>query len=150
MNERRTRHKIGLCTIFSPCAVPLLDDDEDWPSYYYQACRTLNMRSLYDHPEIEALITFSTENGGQTIVKYLARCVKEGARYRAGDRVSIPDRYGRPHCTVEFKEFTDEHHCPALRAVVLGLEKEYQAIPFHEAFEFIEAHPDTIDPYEGY
>lgn len=147
--ERRKNCKPGVAYVSSDYVLPTPDEeDEFWiPSYYYQIARTLGLKR-YGHPELETLITYSVERGGYSLLTYLARLVREGASFAAGMRVEIPDRYpGWVLCTVEFRESQDAYG-PCLRAVVLGLEEEYQAPPSKEAERWLMAHGPLCDPAE--
>lgn len=149
--ERRKNRKPGVGYVSSDYAVPAPDEeDEFWiPSYYYQIARTLGLKQ-YGHPELQALITYSVEYGGYSLLKYLAQRVREGVRFAAGEQVEIPHRYPSwgPLCTVEFRESRDAYG-PCLRAVVLGLEEEYQALSSEEADRWLMAHGPLYDPFEG-
>ncbi len=148
--ERCKNRKPGVAYVTSNYAEPAPDEeDEFWyPSYYYQIARTLGLKR-YGHPELEALITYSVDNGGYSLLKYLAQRVREGVRFAAGEQVEVPCAYYEwETCTVEFRESRDAY-APCLRAVVLGLEEEYQALPSEEADRWLTARGPLYDPYEG-
>lgn len=149
--ERRRNRKPMVSYISSDYAVPTPDgEDAFWyPSYYYQITRTLGLEQQCSHPELQTLITYSVENGGYSLLGNLAQRVRKGARFAAGERVEVPCAYYEwETCTVEFRESKDEYG-PCLRAVVLGLEEEYQALPSEEADRWLIAHGPLYDPYEG-
>lgn len=127
-----------------------IEDDEGFAFYYLQISRTLGLERSYDHPELQTLITLSTEAGGSSVLTYLVKQVRNGVRYHAGDRVEVPD----PFCpqslhTVELRESCDCYG-PCLRAVVLGMEDAYQSMSEGEALAYLNAHGPLTDPYAAY
>ncbi len=146
MNERKNRtHKKGLAMVIGNYH-PVGDD---WfPSYYLQYARTLNLEEDYGHQNIQALINFDVEMGNNTVVNQVFRAIKNGASFKAGDRFIVREQNGfREEHTVEFSE-TKDCYGPCLRAVVLGVEAELQALPTEEAVEQLENSGPAIDPYQ--
>ena len=121
--------------------------ESDFALYYLQISRTLGLAENYGHPELQTLISLSGNNGGYSVLNYLVKQIQKGARYQAGDRVTIPDFFG--NYTVEFRESRDTYGA-CLRAVVLGLEDNFQSLNENEAFAYLNAHGPLIDPYVGY
>ena len=141
----KRRVKVGTAIIssgYTPCS-----DEDQFPLYFYQISRTLGLEK-YGHPELETLITLSVNNGGSSILRYLVRCVESGQRFMRGQRFVIPrsiDNY--LEYVVEFQPSNDEYGF-CLRAVVIGIEEEYQSMPSENAYEFLASTGELLDPYD--
>ncbi|MBQ8684415.1 MAG: hypothetical protein IJ518_07880 [Clostridia bacterium] len=150
--ERLRNRKPGIGITFSNYAYPQVpaDADEWWyPEYYLQYAATLGLERGYGHPEIEALITFNTTYTGHSVVSYLVKTIKDGARYASGDRVDIPGFYSwQVLGTVEFRESRNSYG-PCLRAVVVGVEEAFQSLPYDEIDPYLMANGPTYDPCEN-
>lgn len=145
LQNRRPRAAIS----FSDYAVAGSEDPEfgwDFDGYYLQIANTIGLYH-FDHPEIEALISFHMDLTGHSIVTYLADAVRDGARYAPGDRVEVPGPFPWNRHTVEFRAFTNARGT-YLRAVVLDLEEEFQSLPTDEAYNWLTAYGPLIDPCE--
>lgn len=146
--KRRRRFKPKAAVVVGDLADPNYDAEDVWyvPSYYLQHSCTLGMKRIHNHPEVEALISFHRDMMGHSVLTDVMTAVQNGAHYAAGDRATFPV----PHAlfdtyTVEFRESTNCYG-PCLRAVVLGMEEAFQALPTAEADAAISAYPDRIDP----
>ena len=146
--ERLRSKKPHAAFTFSNYAVPVCEEDPLCPAaYYLQIASTLGLYR-YDHPELEAFISFDMMYTGHSVLTYLAQTIYNGARYAAGDRAEVPGCFPYERYTVEFREFRNERGS-YLRAVVLGIEEEFQALPTLEAEDWLAARGPLIDPCEG-
>ncbi|MGN0113699.1 MAG: hypothetical protein ACI396_00050 [Acutalibacteraceae bacterium] len=125
----------------------------DWDmcsSYTLQIFRTTEMEYLCGHPNIEMLIRLENgETHGNITLDYILRSIIDGKKYKAGDRVTITPKYCETcSCEVEFREYEDGRG-KYLRAVILGIEKEYQSLTSEEAYKVIcklnEAHSSSTN-----
>ncbi len=148
IRERMKNRKPGVAYVSSNYAAPFADEFGFSP-YYYQISSTLGLARDFGHPDIEALITFDVDFGGDSVVRHLAERVRGGEKFSAGQQVTVPGNYWQKTFTVEFRE-SENAYGECLRAVVLGLEEEYQSLPEREAFEYLAAHGPLKDPYERY
>ena len=148
IREGMENRKPGVAYVSSNYAVPFADEFGFSP-YYYQISATLGLSRDFAHPDIEALITFEVDCGGDSVVRHLAERVREGERFAAGQRVTVPGNLWQKTFTVEFRE-SENAYGKCLRAVVLGIETEYQSLPEREAFKFLCSHGPLKDPYERY
>jgi hypothetical protein len=149
--ERRKNRKPGLAVVTGGC-VAVFDGDTEWPApqYYLQFSTTMGLNRDFGHPNIESLISTSSEAGGASIVYALARRVRSGERFSVGDRVELTfDGWGMSRCTVELRESANNYG-PCLRAVVIGVEEELQNMEYADAEEHIASRGPIIDPWEGY
>ena len=132
-------------------AVVSTEEDEGalFPAYYLQISRTYGLERMFGHLEIEALLSMHMELGGHSLVSHLAKRVRNGERFAPGQRVTVPDpRWALETYTVEFRPMEDRRG-PYLRAVVLGMEEAYQALPTPEAEAHLATRGPLYDPYEG-
>ena len=122
-------------------------DEEEWdiPSYYLQISRTLGMERVHGLPEVQTLITHTIEYMGHSVLEDLLRAVREGVRFKAGDRLTLTPRntWKEPY-EVELRESADNYG-PCLRAVVLGIEEDFQSLPTEEAETALLAYAPLID-----
>lgn len=148
--ERLRNKKPHIAYISSDYAIPKSQETDEYFGewYYYQISRTLGLESDFGHPEIETLITFSVDCGGNSVLRDISEAVRNGARFCVGDKA----KFNRNYCSEYTVEFRQSNSCygPCIRAVVLGIEEEYQSLSEKEAFEWIESHGPLIDPYEAY
>lgn len=146
--ERLRNKKPHAAFIVGNYTTPTCEEDALCPAaYYLQIASTLGLYR-YDHPELEAFISFDMMYTGHSVLTYLAQTIYNGARYAAGDRAEVPGYFPYERYTVEFREFRNERGS-YLRAVVLGIEEEFQALPTPEAEEWLAARGPLIDPCEG-
>lgn len=151
LRERRRRCRSTRPSIVVGGIADVRTDEEledPWyvPSHYRQFSCTLGMERLDGHPNVETLITFRLENMGHSVLSDVVEAVVKGARYAAGDRATFAhsDAFREPY-TVEFRA-SENVYGPCLRAVVLGIEEELQALPTAEADALIASHDPLIDP----
>lgn len=169
-NRRRRPVKPHVSYISTDYAVPFHDEDDEWwfPDYYYQISNTLGLSERFDHPELEAFITFDVAEGGYSVLRYLCSNIEKGAKYKAGDRIELPltNNYGGGNLDDLLDELTDDtdststcrvvefvesqnSYGPCLRAVVLGIEEKYQSLSENDAIKWLYDHGPLIDPYEN-
>lgn len=146
-SEKRPRVNGSVAVSFSHIAYPKSYEEEDWfPSCYLQIARTFGLKTKYGHPEIETLITFRTDNLGYSVLKQLITAVKNGERFSHGDRTKVTGSfYWEKDVTVEFREVNSPHGA-YLRAVVLGLEEDFQSLSKEDADSFLNSLAPLIDP----
>ena len=95
------------------------------------------MDEHYDHPEIEMLINFNREERDNRMFEGILYSIATGKRYKAGDRATITSENALiKSCVVEFRE-SENSFGKCLRAVVLGMEEEFQSLPTDKALEYI-------------
>lgn len=145
--EIKRRVRVGTAVTFSHIAYPKSYSEEDWfPDCYLQIAQTLGLKTKYGHPELETLVTFSMEGLGYSVLKQLITAVENGERFSGGDRTRVTGSFYRTKdVTVEFRN-SENCYGPCLRAVVLGLEEEFQNMSSDEASEYLHALSPLIDP----
>ncbi len=150
--ERLKNRKPGLAVVSGSCVMVCEASDDfegEFPAYYLQQATTMGLDRDFSHPNIEALITMTAEQGGADIVYFLARQVRSGVRFSAGDRVEFSyGAFGSQRCTLELRESRNVYG-PCLRAVVIGVEEELQAMNEAEAAAHIASRGPAFDPWEG-
>lgn len=147
MNERKTKagRKGFAFTLTDYCYI----DGDGFPPYK-QIARSLGVDRDYDHPNIEAMINFDPTLGQHTVMSHVLKTIAGGARYAPGDRIDY--QTGSPWneaYIIEFRASCDDYG-PCLRAVVLGIEEEYQSLPSEAAYAHISAYAMRRDPFNGY
>lgn len=123
----------------------------DWEggfSYYLQSARSLGLEERYQHPDIQALINFDPEMGRHSVLEAILNTIYEGAKYAPGDRLTLPaaNPWDIEH-TVEFRSIEDAYG-KCLRAVVLGLEEEFQSLADKDVIPAMEKRGQLTDPFE--
>ena len=146
MDERknRARRKGFAFTITDFCYI----DADGFPPYR-QIARSLGLDWDYNHPNIEAMINFDPSLGQHTVMTHVLNTIAAGARYAPGDRIRYKwDRWNDEYI-IEFRESCDAYG-PCLRAVVLGIEEEFQSLDSDAACAYISRHATRRDPFEEY
>ena len=102
-----------------------------------QIARTIGMPWDFGHPDIEVFYKMDDAPYSQPLLGYIHSNIAKGIRYKAGDRFS----YKRDTCgmeyTVEFRAVTVGGE-DMLRAVILELDAEYQALSTAEAVALVD------------
>lgn len=142
--ERRKRRKGFAFTISDYCPT----NECGFPPYK-QIARSLGVDWDYDHLNIEAMINFDPSTGQHTVMSFVLNQIAAGARFSHGDRISYRAGHWNDEYIIEFRESEDSYG-PCLRAVVLGIEEEFQSLPSDEAYALIATSADRIDPMESY
>ena len=127
IRERMQNRKPGVAYVSSNYAAPFADEFGFSP-YYYQISSTLGLPRDFSHPDIEALITFDVDFGGDSVVRHLAERVRGGEKFSAGQQVTVPGNYWQKTFTVEFRE-SENAYGECLRAVVLDSRKSINLSP---------------------
>lgn len=133
--KRKSRIRIGYSFTMSTYAYRGGDEYAD--NYRLQIACSLGMDEHYDHPEIEMLINFNREERDNRMFEGILYSIATGKRYKVGDRATITSENALiKSCVVEFRE-SENSFGKCLRAVVLGMEEEFQSLPTDKALEYI-------------
>ena len=133
--KRKSRIRIGYCFTMSTYAYRGCDEYAD--NYRLQIACSLGLDEHYDHSDIEMLINFNREERDNRIFENILYSIATGKRYKAGDRATITSENALiKSCVVEFRE-SENSFGKCLRAVVLGMEEEFQSLPTDKALEYI-------------
>lgn len=102
------------------------------PGTFREICRTLGLNKDFGHPEIEVFYEFSEDEYSHSLLYAIFERISNGKRYAAGDKDTFFLSYEKKKCAVEFHEFQDSQG-KYLRAVIVGLDAAYQAMPSGDA-----------------
>lgn len=117
--------------------------DEYDCDYRLQVTHSIGLENDYNHPDIEMLINFNRGEHGNRVLEDILYSISTGKQYKAGDRETIMLSDSRvKSCVVEFRE-SESRFGKCLRAVVLGMEEEFQSLPTEKALEYIHRLRDT-------
>lgn len=155
MNEKikstttdRRKNRIRTGYAFTKSSYAYRGDKYD-SDYRLQVSRSLGLESHYNHPDIETLINFSLGEYGNRVLEHILYLISTGKQYKVGDRetITLQDSWVKS-CVVEFRK-SEDRFGKCLRAVVLGMEKEFQSLPTEKALEYIhrlnDAESDSIN-----
>lgn len=139
MNERnsqknmRRRPNSGIAYTISDVA---FTRDDDWSAdYVLKAGRTLGLYRGTGQQDIEVLIDFRTGEYSHYLLQALVNKITRGERFRNGSTTEVYDEVAGETYTVEFRKSSDCYgRC--LRAVVAGIEHEYQSMPADKAAQY--------------
>lgn len=134
--ERKRRFRVkgkGLAVV---TYTPELFWPEGDPSVRREVSRTLGFPEDFGHPDVEVFYKFGEEPYGNFLLSLIHGKVKDGAHFSEGDRLSFKmDSCGNEY-TVEFRTVKVNKE-ELLRAVVLELDREYQAVSTADAVGFV-------------
>ncbi len=97
-----------------------------------QVARTLGMMADFGHPDIEVLYRLSDRPYHHPLLSFLYNSIKNGTRYQEGDRITFEGDPLNRRLAIEFKGVVSGGEY-LLRAVILDLDIEYQALPTADA-----------------
>jgi hypothetical protein len=133
-NRRRVRIK-GKGLAVMTCSSPIWMNDT-YHFYPRQISRTLGLPRDFDHPDIEVFFRLSSEEYSTPLLNKIHSDIKNGKRYTQGDIMTFKGEFDEEY-TVLFRD-SISYGEQVLRAVILELDQEYQALDTAEAIIWIE------------
>ena len=147
MNENEIKRKVrikgkGLSVVsYTPEAVFCGNE----PCIRKQVARTIMLPMHFGQSDIEVLYKFSDEPYRYPLLELIHQNIKNGVRYKPGDRLSFTAGSFKKKYTAEFCKINAGGET-MLRAVILELDKEYQSLPSEKAAEAVIAFYESKAP----
>lgn len=134
--ERKRRDIKGFAFATSSYTYRGYDGNNDY--YRLQVSCSIGIKDDYNHPEIETLINLSQGEYENSVITGIINLISTGKQYKAGDRETLTLQYSvQDSCVVEFRE-SENCYGKCLRAVILGVQEEFQSLPTDDAIYYIQ------------